>query len=97
MPSLNERLLRIFEELENGLIFSSQAIGNEITCILIDIIRALEEKTNKHYPVKISNDNVLVFYIVNFIDKNATNIKISISIKYSFQVMDPRHKRSEHH
>ncbi len=97
VPSLNERFLRIFEELENGLVFSSQAIGNEITSILIEVIRALEEKTNKHYPVKISNDNVLVFYIVNFIDQNSTQIKnlyeLENEFNYSYNYMSAVFKR----
>lgn len=97
VPSLNERFLRIFEELENGLIFSSQAIGNEITCILIDVIRALEEKTNKRYPVKISNDNVLVFYIVSFIDKNVMHIKnlyeLENEFNYSYNYMSAVFKK----
>ena len=75
VPSLNERFLRIFDELENSLVFSSEAIGMEITGILIDIIRALEQKTQKKYPVKINNDNILVFNVVSYIDKHVLSLK----------------------
>lgn len=97
VPSLNERFLRIFDELENGLIFSNQAIGMEITAILIDIIRALEQKTQKRYPVKISNDNILVFHIISYLDNNVSNIKnlyeLEEEFNYSYNYMSSVFKK----
>ena len=97
VPSLNKRFLRIFDELENGLIFSSEAIGMEITAILIDIIRAMEEKTQKRYPVKISNDNILVFYITNYIDNNVLKLKnlyeLETAFNYSYNYMSAVFKK----
>lgn len=97
VPSLNERFLRIFDELENGLIFSSQAIGMEITAILIDIIRALEQKTQKRYPEKISNDNILVFHIISYLDNNVTKIKnlyeLEEEFNYSYNYMSSIFKK----
>lgn len=97
IPSLNDRFLRIFDELENGLIFSNEAIGMEITAILIDIIRALEQKTQKKYPVKISNDNILVFHIVSYIDNNVTHIKnlydLENEFNYSYNYMSAVFKK----
>lgn len=84
VPSLNERFLRIFSELENGLIFSSEAIGMEITGILIDIIRALEQKTQKSYPVKINNENILVFNVVSFIDNHVLSMKNLYELENEF-------------
>ena len=97
VPSLNERFLRIFDELENGLIFSSQAIGMEITAILIDIIRALEQKTQKRYPEKISNDNILVFHIISYLDNNVAKIKnlyeLEEEFNYSYNYMSSIFKK----
>ncbi len=97
VPSLNKRFLRIFDELQNSNVFSNDVIGIEITSILIDIIRALEEKTDKRYPVKISNDNVLVFYVVTFIDKNVTKIKnlyeLEKEFNYSYNYMSAVFKK----
>ena len=97
IPALNARFLRIFDELENGLVFSQEAIGMEITGILIDIIRAMEEKTQKRYPVKISNENILVFYITNYIDNNVLTIKnlyeLENALNYSYNYMSAVFKK----
>lgn len=84
VPSLNDRFLRIFEELENKLVYYNDAIGNELTEMLIDIIRALERKTKKQYPVKIRDDTILVFHIVQYIDNNILTLKNLYELKNEF-------------
>lgn len=97
IPSLNDRFLRIFDELENGLVFSNQAIAMEITGMLIDIIRAMENKTQKRYPIKINNDNLLVFSIVTHIDNNVASIKnlyeLENDFNYSYNYMSAIFKK----
>ncbi|MBQ3597082.1 MAG: helix-turn-helix transcriptional regulator [Clostridia bacterium] len=97
VPELDKRFIRIFNELENGHVFADQAIAMEISCILIDIIRAMEKKTQKKYPVKINGDNILVFHIANYIDNNLLEIKnlyqLEDEFNYSYNYMSAVFKK----
>lgn len=84
VPELDKRFIRIFNEIENGHVFSNQAIGMEISCLLIDVIRAMEKKTQKSYPVKVNGEEMLVFNVTNFIDKNILQIKNLYQLEQEF-------------
>ena len=75
LPLLNSHFLKVFEECENETTFSGEKINIEVESMLIEIIRGIQSSANKKYPLKLSDQNILIFKVVRTIDGNVEKIK----------------------
>ena len=91
VPELDGLFMALFEELERESIFSDKMIGSIILNMVITLLRQMLYGAKSQFKIEPTNENMLVYQIIHYIDRHLLRIKnlyeLSAVFNYEYQYL----------